>query len=392
MFRAAPGLRISSIVKWWLIKDRKQYQTWVLGQLATERPTRLIPAHGAVISDPDLASALASLVKTRFWMRFIAGGIGVGSRKRYLVMMSRSDGVVVAGTATPIQKRDLTKSIAGFHDLWKLSLLLRELAECKSRGWPRRKAYRLARPVRRIWRQCDRTPNRKGWNLLKHRCGMATEKTRASAVKATSGFLLWNPASNVRLVSSTWQILILNALTMALDDEVAGLLAQWWQPKSTWTEEQMIMYSNKLSAVQWRRNHSTFKAHSVKELVMTIAKIIRTNAIRTTWIMFTFVPMVMVYNAARADESVATQRVSFKDLNLSSPEGATALYGRIKRAANEVCGHGEKFDLSQIHAVQTCIDGAVSRAVAQVNSPTLTSLYNEKTGKADKKITLAQSR
>lgn len=66
MFRAAPGLRISSIVKWWLIKDRKQYQTWVLGQLATERPTRLIPAHGAVISDPDLASALASLVKTRF--------------------------------------------------------------------------------------------------------------------------------------------------------------------------------------------------------------------------------------------------------------------------------------------------------------------------------------
>lgn len=67
-------------------------------------------------------------------MRFIAGGIGVGSRKRYLVMMSRSDGVVVAGTATPIQKRDLTKSIAGFHDLWKLSLLLRELAECKSRG------------------------------------------------------------------------------------------------------------------------------------------------------------------------------------------------------------------------------------------------------------------
>src|SRR5271168_1055659 len=137
----------------------------------------------------------------------------------------------------------------------------------------------------------------------------------------------------------------------------------------------MVMYSNKLSAVQWRRNHSTFNAHSVKESVMSITKIVRTSALRTAWIMFTLVPMVMVYNAARADEPVATQRVSFKDLNLNTPEGAAVLYGRIKTAANEVCGHWNSFDLSQIHAQQTCISGAVSRAVAQVNSPMLTNLY-----------------
>jgi len=125
---------------------------------------------------------------------------------------------------------------------------------------------------------------------------------------------------------------------------------------------------------------------------MSITKIVRTNAIRTAWIMFTFVPMVALYNAARADESVATQVVSYKELNLNSAEGVAVLYGRINRAANEVCGQWENFDLSQLHAVQTCINGAVSRAVAQVNSPMLTSLYNEKTGKADKKITLAQSR
>jgi UrcA family protein len=154
----------------------------------------------------------------------------------------------------------------------------------------------------------------------------------------------------------------------------------------------MVMYSNKLSAVQWRRNHSTFNAKSVKESVMSITKVVRTNAIRTAWIMFTFVPMVALYNAARADESVATQVVSYKELNLNSAEGVAVLYGRINRAANEVCGQWENFDLSQLHAVQTCINGAVSRAVAQVNSPMLTSLYNEKTGKADKKITLAQSR
>jgi UrcA family protein len=79
-------------------------------------------------------------------------------------------------------------------------------------------------------------------------------------------------------------------------------------------------------------------------------------------------------------------------LNLNTPEGAAVLYGRIKTAANEVCGHWNNFDLSQIHAVQTCVSAAVSRAVAQVNSPMLTNIYNAKVGKADKKITLAEAR
>jgi len=143
---------------------------------------------------------------------------------------------------------------------------------------------------------------------------------------------------------------------------------------------------------QWGGNHSTFNAHSVKESVMGISKIVRTSALRMAWVMVTFAPMVMLYNAARADEAVATQRVSFKDLNLNSPEGAAVLYGRIKKAAYEVCGQWDNFNLSQLHAVEHCINDAVSRAVAQVNSPMLTNLYNTKTGRTDKKITLAQSR
>ena len=151
------------------------------------------------------------------------------------------------------------------------------------------------------------------------------------------------------------------------------------------------MHSNQSGAVQWRGNHSIFNEKPVKESVMGITKNVRTNALRTVWILFTFTPMVMLYNAARANEVVVTQRVSFKDLNINSPEGAAVLYGRIKKAAYEVCGHG--YDLSQLHALQSCVSGAVSRAVAQVNRPMLTSLYNEKTGKADKKvISLAQSR
>jgi UrcA family protein len=154
----------------------------------------------------------------------------------------------------------------------------------------------------------------------------------------------------------------------------------------------MVMYSNNLSAVQWRRNRSTFNAHSVKESVMSITKIVRTNALRMAFVLFTFAPSLMLVNAAQAGEQVVRQRVSFKDLNLNSPEGAAVLYARIKRAANEVCGQWDNFNLSQMHAQRTCISGAVSRAVAEVNSPMLTSIYNSKTNKADKKITLAQSR
>jgi UrcA family protein len=155
----------------------------------------------------------------------------------------------------------------------------------------------------------------------------------------------------------------------------------------------MVMYNNQSSAVRWRRNRSTFTARSTKLSVMRVAKVVRTKAVRMAWILVTFAPMIMLYNASRADESVAAQQVSFKDLNLNSPEGAAELYGRIKKAANTVCGHWDNFDLSQLHALQTCIDGAVSRGVAQVNSPMLTSLYYEKTGKADKRIIrVAQSR
>ncbi len=37
--------------------------------------------------------------------------------------------------------------------------------------------------------------------------------------------------------------------------------------------------------------------------------------------------------------------------------------------------------------LRPCIDDAMSRAIAQVNSPMLTSLYQSKGGKVDKKTT-----
>lgn len=141
-------------------------------------------------------------------------------------------------------------------------------------------------------------------------------------------------------------------------------------------------------------NHSNFNAPSVTEPVMSITAIVRTSAIRMAWLMLVSVPIAIVGNAAQAGEWVDTpphKVVSFKDLNLNSPEGAAVLYQRIKSAAHEVCETADRYDLSGFKA-QICIRDAVSRAVAQVNRPMLTSLYQAKTGKSDKKVTtLAQA-
>jgi UrcA family protein len=154
------------------------------------------------------------------------------------------------------------------------------------------------------------------------------------------------------------------------------------------------MYSNKLNAGQCCRHHSTFNAQSVKERVMRITKIVRTSAIRMAWVILATVPITtIVANAAQAGEPADPPHkvVSFRDLNLNSPEGAAVLYARIKSAANEVCGNPDRFDLSHL-MMQTCVKEAVSRAIAQVNRPMLTSLHEAKTGKAVKKVTtLAQA-
>ena len=151
------------------------------------------------------------------------------------------------------------------------------------------------------------------------------------------------------------------------------------------------MYSNKSSVVQCG-NHSIVNAQSVKESIMRITKAARTKAIAIAWVMLASGPITCVADAAHADEAVPHKVVRFKDLNLSSTEGAAVLYGRITSAANEVCGTWDRFNLSQSHAIKICVNEAVSRAVTQINSPMLTSLHEAKTGKADKQTaTLAQA-
>jgi len=84
------------------------------------------------------------------------------------------------------------------------------------------------------------------------------------------------------------------------------------------------------------------------------------------------------HSAPAADPSgVRSETVSFRDLNLSTIEGATALYLRIKRAANQVCDEPEA-GVARYQAWRSCYRAAIADAVAKVNSPLLTSVHSGK--------------
>lgn len=83
--------------------------------------------------------------------------------------------------------------------------------------------------------------------------------------------------------------------------------------------------------------------------------------------------------AARAGE-VQQIHVKYADLNLGTSTGATALYQRIRRAANDVCTVTDNRDLTQQALVRSCADHAVAQAVAAVNDTGLTKIYEVKLG------------
>ncbi len=70
--------------------------------------------------------------------------------------------------------------------------------------------------------------------------------------------------------------------------------------------------------------------------------------------------------------------VKFGDLNFSSPDDAVALYRRIYAAAYDVCGSfdTDMRDLPDPRALDTCVHNAVRNAVAKVNKPALSAIYN----------------
>ncbi len=86
--------------------------------------------------------------------------------------------------------------------------------------------------------------------------------------------------------------------------------------------------------------------------------------------------------AAAADSPhTPTAIVKYGDLNVSTAEGATKLYGRIRSAAAHVCSSFDRpLDLNSQALKADCIGQAIANGVAAVNEPALFMVYKANGG------------
>ena len=77
---------------------------------------------------------------------------------------------------------------------------------------------------------------------------------------------------------------------------------------------------------------------------------------------------------------VETVAVSFAELDLSKPAGVEALYERLHRAAERVCGFDEPTSslvyASRAAEKRSCYEEALDRAVTQIDSPLLNEQHS----------------
>src|ERR1700733_15719359 len=83
-------------------------------------------------------------------------------------------------------------------------------------------------------------------------------------------------------------------------------------------------------------------------------------------------------SAAADSEPVRTAIVKYNDLNVSSPQGADALYRRIRSEAAKVCSLPFEDGLQAKIAEAGCTRTAIRDAVIKVNEPALFNVYNAK--------------
>jgi UrcA family protein len=74
---------------------------------------------------------------------------------------------------------------------------------------------------------------------------------------------------------------------------------------------------------------------------------------------------------------VSQKVVHFGDLNLNTEHGADQLYRRLNFAARDVCSdNGDMYYLTQSRAYHQCRRNALERAVAQLDEPKVTAIYD----------------
>jgi UrcA family protein len=92
---------------------------------------------------------------------------------------------------------------------------------------------------------------------------------------------------------------------------------------------------------------------------------------------FTSVVCLLGTSEASARPPVSASRsvtVNYRDLNLSTIDGAIKLYQRLKGAARTVCD-GPLTGIAAYQEWRSCYDAAMADAVAKVNNPLLTAVH-----------------
>ena len=90
--------------------------------------------------------------------------------------------------------------------------------------------------------------------------------------------------------------------------------------------------------------------------------------------------------ADTVDPVPPTLQVHYSDINLENSGGAKVLYERLITAAGLVCAPYESPQLARAKPYRSCVRQAVSAAVADVNSPMLTSYYVSKGGEVAQQV------
>jgi UrcA family protein len=80
---------------------------------------------------------------------------------------------------------------------------------------------------------------------------------------------------------------------------------------------------------------------------------------------------------AASPAAAPTVTVRYGDLNLSSEQGANALYARVAYAARQVCGRSglDARDLAAFAAERACESQAISQAVHDVHAPLVAASF-----------------
>jgi UrcA family protein len=82
--------------------------------------------------------------------------------------------------------------------------------------------------------------------------------------------------------------------------------------------------------------------------------------------------------AAELSHDTPTVKVFYGDLNLQRPDGAAALYNRLRAAADTVCSPVDSTRPDWLQRFQGCMRKSIADAVAKIDNPVLTAYYQSK--------------